>query len=171
MRNLKEDNILCDDGELDENTFENAYKYIGVKLPNEYIKFIKKHNTSSLFPCRYFDFYDDKRRLRYDTDSLDFCNFLKIRENMDICLEQSTDDPNNQDRFKFYKYFSELLIPFGENGGGDYICFDYRKDPNSDNPPVVFWYHDVAEQEDRTSFIANNFEEFINMLHECEDDI
>ena len=170
MKNLEND-IYRDNGQISDEEFKAVSASLGVKLPHTYSELIKKHNGACLDKNDSFSFFDNKRRFIEDTHYFCFVDFLKIRENMDICLEQSTDDPNNQDRFKFYKYFSELLIPFGENGGGDYICFDYRKDPNTDDPPVVFWYHDVAEQEDRTSFIANNFEEFINMLHECEDDI
>ena len=64
--------------------------------------------------------------------------------------------------------FEDGLIPFGENGGGDYICFDYRNDKTTDNPPIVIWNHDMGLKH-RVVFIANNFEEFINMLHEPED--
>ena len=48
------------------------------------------------------------------------------------------------------------------------ICFDYRKNQTTDNPPIVIWNHDMG-LEHRVVFIANNFEEFINMLHEPED--
>ncbi|MDR1488613.1 MAG: SMI1/KNR4 family protein [Holosporales bacterium] len=66
-----------------------------------------------------------------------------------------------------YIYFEERLIPFGDTGGGDFICFDYRNH-DGDNPPIILWTHDVYDNSKRISFIANNFEEFINMLHEPE---
>jgi hypothetical protein len=56
------------------------------------------------------------------------------------------------------------LVPFA--GDSNLICFDYRN--TKENPPIVFWCHDDPEGEN-VHFVANNFEEFINMLHEPED--
>jgi len=55
------------------------------------------------------------------------------------------------------------IIPFGITGFGDYICFDYRADPKTDNPPVVYWAHEFNEGEDVIP-LAPNFEEFLDML-------
>ena len=33
------------------------------------------------------------------------------------------------------EFFPSGIIAFAETGGGDYICFDYRKEPDTDNPP------------------------------------
>ena len=41
-------------------------------------------------------------------------------------------------------------------------------DRTTDNPPIVIWNHDMGLKY-RVVFIAKNFEEFINMLHEPED--
>ncbi|WP_083932768.1 SMI1/KNR4 family protein [Psychrobacter lutiphocae] len=64
------------------------------------------------------------------------------------------------------------LVAFAVCANGDYICFDYRENPNGDNPKVVLVYHDdFVENEDGTSsmvvnFVADNFEEFMARLHE-----
>ncbi|MBL1227057.1 SMI1/KNR4 family protein [Enterococcus sp. BWR-S5] len=58
------------------------------------------------------------------------------------------------------------IIPFGEDAGGNLICFDYR---SSEVPTVVFWDHEIAgggELEKAITSICNNFTEFLNMLHE-----
>ncbi|NEQ97691.1 MAG: SMI1/KNR4 family protein [Cyanothece sp. SIO2G6] len=34
------------------------------------------------------------------------------------------------------------IIPFGEDGGGNYICFDYRN--RSENPAIVFYFHELS---------------------------
>lgn len=82
-------------------------------------------------------------------------------------------DSNSSDFLKIYKnppeFFPEGLIAFADNGGGDFICFDYRMDKESKNPPIVFWSHGADKGKD-VSFIAKNFEEFIGMLYEPEDD-
>ena len=59
------------------------------------------------------------------------------------------------------EFFHENLIPFAENGGGNLVCFDYRS--TKEEPPIVFWCHDDNEGED-VHFVANSFEEFLNML-------
>jgi hypothetical protein len=64
------------------------------------------------------------------------------------------------------EFFPENLVSFAGDGGGNLICFDYRA--TKENPPIVFWCHDDSEGED-VHFVANSFEEFINMLHESEE--
>ena len=56
------------------------------------------------------------------------------------------------------------LIPFGEDGGGNYVCFDYR---HSDVPSVVFWHHEL-EAEEGIFPVAATFEEFLRMLRAGE---
>ena len=52
------------------------------------------------------------------------------------------------------------LIPFGEDGGGNYVCLDYR---HSDVPPVVFWHHEL-EAEEGIFPVAATFEDFLGIL-------
>jgi hypothetical protein len=67
------------------------------------------------------------------------------------------------------EFFPENIVAFGRNGGGNMVCFDYRDNVMTNNPPIVYWIigHDIGED---VSFVANNFEEFIKMLREPEDD-
>lgn len=39
------------------------------------------------------------------------------------------------------EFFPAGIIAFAETGGGNRICFDYRQDSNTDNPPIVYWNH------------------------------
>lgn len=59
------------------------------------------------------------------------------------------------------EFFPQGLIPFAPDGGGNYICFDYRN--CKENPPIVFWHHEVEENEG-VFHLANSFDEFINNL-------
>ena len=52
----------------------------------------------------------------------------------------------------------KLIIPFGEDGGGNLICFDYRETPN---PKVSLHYHEVGGI-DGLCTIAPSFELFIS---------
>ena len=154
MKNLEAANVLVDYGTIEMELVEKVEKLNGIKLPNEYKQFIIRHNGASLI-IHSFDFYDEN----IGDESSDAITFIEVQEItmfMDGLLRESMDDPD---------YFPEKLIPFGDTGGGDFICFDYR-DYNGSNPPIIIWNHDVYENSKRISFIANNFEEFINMLHE-----
>ena len=52
------------------------------------------------------------------------------------------------------------IIPFGEDGFGNYICFQYEN-LNQDNPNVVFFNH----ENHKLKYIADNFNEFLNILY------
>jgi hypothetical protein len=66
------------------------------------------------------------------------------------------------------EFFPKSLVAFAETGNGDLICFDYRDNPTTDNPPIVYWNHEAEIGKD-VSFIAKDFEEFLSMLKEPED--
>ena len=68
------------------------------------------------------------------------------------------------------EFFPEGLIAFADVGNGDLICFDYRKGKDNPDPPVVYWNHEANVGED-VSFVAKNFEEFMGMLREPDDDL
>ncbi len=61
------------------------------------------------------------------------------------------------------EFFPEGLVGFAVDGGGNVICFDYRQDPDTNDPPIVYWIHDV-EDEESISPIAKNFDAFLSML-------
>lgn len=65
------------------------------------------------------------------------------------------------------EFFPKNLLAFGETGNGDLLCFDYRENPSTDDPLVVYWNHGAPEGKD-VSFVADNFESFISILEEPE---
>ncbi len=86
----------------------------------------------------------------------------------------STDEELRGESFaKYYnnppEFFPEGIISFASVGNGDLICFDYRADPQTDNPPIVMWEHEAAGSEEAVSFIAPDFEAFMNMLMSDEE--
>jgi cell wall assembly regulator SMI1 len=158
MKNLENENILTDYGEVSIdiiNELENKHKII---LPNRYTEFIIKHDGASL-NIDHFEYNDPNYDDGKGSNSIAFLNIVYIQKCIDNI--QSGEEPDWDIKYRF----EDGLIPFGDNGGGDKICFDYRCNRNTDNPPIVIWNHDMG-LEHRVVFIANNFEEFINMLHE-----
>lgn len=162
MNALDEGNIYRDNGPVDIVAIRVIEKTLGVKLPSAYTAFITKHNGARL-ERDYFN-YCDVNTKHQNSDSIAFYDVTDILwiERTDL-LNSMEDGSTIQ-----HPYFEKGLVPFGGNGGGDSICFDYRNDP-MEWPPVVFWSHDVWGDSERVSFIANSFEEFVEMLHESEE--
>jgi len=52
------------------------------------------------------------------------------------------------------------IVPFGADGGGNCICFDYR---SSKEPSVVFWYHELPGA-DGLAAVASSFDCFLGLL-------
>lgn len=166
MNNLSNQNVYRDEGSVGFDKILNFEKQYSIKFPSIYSNFIIKHNGARL-DVDSFDFYDNVHK-RKSCESIAFIKFENISETICDLLEQTTNDINDPDVFKWYKYFEPRVIPFGDTGGGDFICFDYRQ---RDDPEIILWCHDYYDETwNRISFIANNFEEFINMLHKCEDE-
>ena len=66
--------------------------------------------------------------------------------------------------FMFPEFFPKKLVPIMENGGGDYVCFDYSIDCFQDkDPPVGFWLHEYEDGKNIVD-LAINFETFLNNL-------
>ena len=158
--NLSEKNIITHSGVIAMDFIKNIEIKYKIKLPMMYCNFISKYNGAYIL-SRIFD-YNDPNVNGKNSDSIAFEKVENIIS--DIKILQSGEDPDWDLKYRF----EDGLIPFGENGGGDMICFDYRKNQTTDNPPIVIWNHDMGLKH-RVVFIANNFEEFINMLHESED--
>jgi len=65
------------------------------------------------------------------------------------------------------------VIAFGLCANGDYICFDYRK--ARENPSIVVMYHDDFYEDENGNTkmvindVADNFDDFLAMLHEASD--
>ena len=83
----------------------------------------------------------------------------------------------NNNLYSYYSYLSNVyndppeffpndLIPFAPDGGGNYICFDYRN--CREDPPIVYWDHGIEENEG-IFHLADSFEEFLSMLKSEEE--
>tara|TARA_B100001750_G_scaffold244228_1_gene261110 strand:- start:239 stop:706 length:468 start_codon:yes stop_codon:yes gene_type:complete len=129
---------------------------IGFKLPEFYKNLIK--NCDRGHPVAdAFDYYDEEFGCTMEGCLGVFC-------------------PINEDEYSHFlslykdppEFFPEGLVAFGEDGGGNFMCFDYRGGHPNPDPPIVFWRHDSDIGKD-VSFIAPTFESFIAMLYKGED--
>ena len=128
---------------------------IGVKFPKSYRELVKRCDGG--YPVKdEFDYYDE-----------DFEEVLPGSIGGFLNLGES---PYGHVLKLFYsppEFFPEGLIAFTDNGGGDFVCFDYRQGKDNLDPPIVYWSHEADEGKD-ISFIAPNFDAFIKMLYRSE---
>ncbi len=128
----------------------------GIKLPDSYVSLIKECDGGTVLKdnFNYYDIYFNKKF----TSGVG--RLLKLNESEGVNFLKLYNEPP--------EFFPKGLIAFSDVGCGDFICFDYREEENTSNPPIVYWNHEAEEGKD-VSFIAKNFEEFIDMLYEDED--
>ena len=162
MRSLEQQDIFSDYGEIPLEIIKKIEDRFKIELPIVYTNFITRHNGAYLENDT-FDYSDQNYLDGRGSNSIAFIRAEKIQQYIDDI--QSGEEPDWDIKYRF----EDGLIPFGDNGGGDLICFDYRNNRDTDNPPIVIWNHDMG-LEHRVVFIANSFEEFINMLHEPKDE-
>lgn len=157
---MKKLNILADKGEAELKLIQDFEKANHIKLPKSYINLMLKHNEP-YFNENNFNYLDiDGDEIRC---SLGFCGFGELAvDNINYFQINDNDEYNNQG-----------LIVFGLDGGGYYICFDYRKNPSTDNPPVVIEYNNgdtYIDKDGQDKFlvfsVAKDFDDFLNMLYE-----
>jgi len=55
----------------------------------------------------------------------------------------------------------EAIVPIAQNGGGDYLCLDFRSE---ETPRVVMWYHELQGSEG-LCLVADSFEGFLRTLY------
>jgi hypothetical protein len=57
------------------------------------------------------------------------------------------------------------VIPFGETGDGDFICYYYNPERPGAPPTVVYWERTRYPTQE-FMFLAHSFSEFLDLLHE-----
>lgn len=154
--------IFDDNGQVSLEKINDVEKLLGYSFPTNYVKLVKEHDALSLIENIFYfiNIYN-----KPDERDLNFLSFKSDHPDGDMRSNQ--DNVNDVDN-----YGIKDLVIFGICANGDYICFDYRGNPNSSEPKVVLVYHDdFIDHEDGTSsmvvnYVAENFDDFMNMLHE-----
>lgn len=147
--------IVCY-GKVTEERIEFLQEKIGIKFPHSFVNLIKECDGGVPKSSEFY-FYDE-----YFQSKITAC----VGGFLNLSSSEWSDFLNNY--LSSPEFFPEGLIAFAEDGGGDFICFDYRKGKNIADPPIVYWSHEADIGKD-ISFVANNFEEFIEMLEEPRD--
>lgn len=154
--------IRRDNGKNSLDEIKRVQNELGYFFPNNYIDLIRNHDALR-FEKNIFDFKNIYNK--EDERDLNFLSFKSDHLDGDILSNQ--DNVNDLEN-----YGIKDLVVFGICANGDYICFDYREDSQTSNPKIVLVYHDdFVDFEDGTSSmvvndVANNFDDFLNLLHE-----
>ena len=123
-----------DEGTVNQNIINNFEKKIGYKFPETYKQIISQHNLLRIEQdaFKFINFYNEK-----DIGGCAFFGYGTPTENI---TEANT-------HFEDPEYYGEKgIIAFGREGNGDNVCFDYRDDLSTDNPKIVYVYHDRFEE-------------------------
>ena len=116
---------------------------IGKSLPLDYVNCVSENNRG----------YPSLKSFKTPKGGRVFNYLLSLNEDEDDNI------------FKSYQYISEEtervdILPFARDPFGNYICFDFSKDPAT----IVFWDHEVRTIED----VCKSFTDLVNMLHDEE---
>ena len=167
IKNLDISNICHDYGECSLERIRELEKSQGITLPNTYVSFIIKHNGADLDndTFRFENPYDPIN----NEASIVFFKVEEIKKIIDVFLDEREQvDSICNGKSEQSSFFYEKLIPFGDSGGSDCICFDYREH-KQDNPPVVIWFFGECDNSKRIVVVAKSFSEFVSMLREPDD--
>jgi len=162
---MKELKVYRDEGSVDISIIDKYEEEICYKFPKAYKELISKHNA--LYPEDNIFSYFDEVTEEEEENAIVFYAF--DNENLDPLYR---DGIVGDFLYIDEDYFQKGVIPFGETGNGDFICFDYRDDlKEGGNPKIVLVHHDAFYDDDKymISFLANSFEEFVDSLYEDRD--
>ncbi|WP_148357954.1 SMI1/KNR4 family protein [Peribacillus simplex] len=141
-----------------DELFERKEKFWRVKLPKDFIDFLKENNGGRTidggFKCNNHEYAIDRFLCLLKTPREHRLGMYDI----DVTLTQLEDRlTDNED------LIGADILPIAVLFAGDFVCLDFRKD--RENPMVVVWNHEEsAELEPITYFIANTFSEFISKV-------
>lgn len=139
---------------ISKSSFEKAEQVIGVKFPHLLYELIKNNNEGRP--------NDNEIKLlmpggeHIDVNGLGaFLSFDETDSSYIVGAYLYKPDHEPQD---------ERFVPFGETGNGDYFYFFYENGKDDPQPKVYYWAHEYSDIDGGLVFLANSFEEFLDML-------
>lgn len=150
---MKDYDLYRDYGEVDISVIEGFEKALDLRFPDLYKKLLSGHDA--FIPEKnIFDFHVNNKNYSSDV------NFLGFGENLNNY--KSIRSAQEHDGYAY-----EKIVAIGRAANGDYICFDYREDSETSDPPVVIMLHDYPDENDKMLVcgIADSFQVFMDSLH------
>jgi hypothetical protein len=153
---MKSVEVYRDYGSVEVSVIESFEREMNCDLPLEYKKLLTMHNALWL-EKRDFVF-----QVNGEDDSRDVIFFGYgdgLKKSLKIELSQQDECCH------------ESIIVIGESANGDFICFDYRENSATNNPPVVVMFHDYLDENNKMLIcpVADNFEQFLDLLYKGDE--
>ncbi|MCQ9327736.1 SMI1/KNR4 family protein [Neisseria dentiae] len=159
---MRKFSVWRDEGEVDQHLIVKFANSLGVVFPETYISLISKYDY--LYPEENIFDFTDYYGVKEERDIVFFGYKQGFLDGASIHSYSKVDDD--------YSYGKDI-VAFGGSANGDYVCFDYRK--GRENPSVVVMYHDDFYEDENgdtkmvVNYVADNFDDFLEMLHEPPD--
>jgi cell wall assembly regulator SMI1 len=129
---------------------ESLEKAWGVKLPEDYKQVAMTHQGMTPYP----------HVLDIGTGNTVISELLTISK----CEDDDLRIYSMSETYELIKpHVAPGIYPLASTSAGDFICFDYRRSP--DTPKIVFYFTEAAG-EGAIYPVADNFTEFLSKLHD-----
>ena len=160
--------IYRDHGAADPSLMDTFERMNHLRLPAKYRELIQQHDAVRLVrdSFRFANtFHNELWSYRLGSDGKDSRDISFYGFGAELPAYARID--YNQD---FDVYGHDHVIAFGSAANGDYICFDYRHAPTTNEPHVVVMFHDAYDETNKmlVSHVADSVEEFLGMLYKSE---
>lgn len=144
-----------------DELIEKFQKYYRIKLPNDYMNFLKKYNgaipQNGEFTFANHDYYVERflclleDNIRDEMEDVSWCEIRVTITELDGRLIDDED------------LVGMNIIPIAVLFAGDYVCLDFRG--HDEKATICIWRHEESEEfAPVTVKIANTFEEFYNLF-------
>ena len=157
---MKKINSYRDFGPINVFFIEDFERKLSFVFPEKYKVLLSKYN--SLQPIEsIFEFLNPLDNIKDERD-ITFYGYGFDKRLSSESIESAQPD----------EYCHENIVVFGSSANGDYIGFDYRDNPATDEPKIVVMFHDCYDKNNKMFIchVADNFEKFIDGLYKYEDD-
>jgi hypothetical protein len=154
---MKAIDIFHDDGPIDIAIIHTFEQELGYLFPKSYKELLSEHNA----------LYPEESDFKYV-----FEGEKNVRDVTFLGYGDEISSASQISRVQQIEYCYDHIVVIGVAANGDYICFDYRSDTKTDNPPVVLMFHDYADENNKMAIcrVADNFEAFIDSLYQGDDE-
>ncbi|HEU4321849.1 MAG TPA: SMI1/KNR4 family protein [Roseiflexaceae bacterium] len=139
---------------IGDDVIRQVEQELAVTFPPDFVEYAKRYHGGRP-TINSFDYIDENNNL--------ITNGFEVLISFDLNYKWNIVRQNKQPPEELPKG----VIIFGINGGGGYMCFDYRS--RKEYPPIVFWSHDSFSAETVIP-LADTFLDFLGMLYEDSDD-
>lgn len=150
--------IYDDDGSINIDEINQFEHLIGYKFPDSYRELLLQHN--GLIPAKPVFEFIDRTTKKTGTRDVSFYGFGDHIPDYKQIRDAQEHDLGHTG-----------AITIGETANGDFICFDYKSMPELNEPLIALMFHDRRDIQGKmlVNYVADSFDDFIDMLRKGED--